>query len=137
MDENAGKGNGRARRIAIETAVTVFVLGYGLHYFGYFLRARYFNYLNALPLDEGLAHCLGYLGHMVFLCVLLLYAWAVRRDRKYILSFCRGQSPTVSLRRALCADPSLGGGAGPSCSERCTARAFPLRRPSSSARWCS
>lgn len=100
MDENAGKGNGRARRTAIETAVTVFVLGYGLHYFGFFLRARYFNFLNALPLDEGLAHCLGYLGHMVFLCVLLLYAWAVRRDRKYILSFCRG-SALRNLKYAL------------------------------------
>lgn len=37
----------------VETAVIAFVLGYGLHYIGYFLRARYFSLLEGLTLDEG------------------------------------------------------------------------------------
>jgi len=90
MDKHGESLTGNARRAAVETAVTVFVLGYGLHYFGYFLRARYFNWLKTLELSEGLSHCLGYLGHLVFLCVLLGYAWAVRRDRKYIFALRRG-----------------------------------------------
>ena len=38
-------------RSIVETAVIVFVLGYGLHYIGYFLRQRYFNLLEGLSLD--------------------------------------------------------------------------------------
>lgn len=78
-------------RSSIETAVTVFVLGYGLHYIGYFLRQRYFNLLEGLAVDEGIAHVLMYLGHVIFLAILLLYALAVRKDRKYILSFAKGR----------------------------------------------
>ncbi len=84
----------------IEKAVTVFVLGYGLHYFAYFLRARYFTWLGDQPLDEGIAHALGYLGHTFFLAVLLLYALAVKKDRKYILAFCEGK-PSRNLKFAL------------------------------------
>ncbi|MBR4575459.1 MAG: CPBP family intramembrane metalloprotease [Lachnospiraceae bacterium] len=77
-------------RSNVETAVIVFVLGYGLHYIGYFIRARYFKLLEGLAVDEGIAHVLMYLGHVIFLAFLLLYALAVRKDRKYILSFARG-----------------------------------------------
>ena len=78
-------------RSIIETAVIVFVLGYGLHYIGYFLRVRYFNLLDTLSIDEGVSHALMYLGHVIFLVILLLYALAVKKDRKYILSFTRGR----------------------------------------------
>ena len=77
-------------RISIAKAVTVFVLAYGLHYFAYFLRARYFNWLNGLGLDEGIVHALMYLGHTIFLIVMLLYALVIIDDRKYILSFTKG-----------------------------------------------
>ena len=73
----------------VETAITVFVLGYGLHYIGYFLRARYFRLIEGLALDEGIAHVLIYSGHVIYLAVMLIYALAVRKDRKYILSFTR------------------------------------------------
>ena len=75
----------------MEKIVTVFVLGYGLHYLGYFLRVRYFNFLEATVSDEAVNHILGYLGHTIFLIIMLLYAWAVRKDRKYILSFSSGK----------------------------------------------
>ena len=78
-------------RSSAETAVIVFVLGYGLHYIGYFLRQRYFGLLEGLAVDEGIAHILMYLGHVIFLAILLLYALAVSKDRKYILSFTRGR----------------------------------------------
>ena len=37
-------------RSIIEKTVTVFVLGYGLHYFGYFIRTRYFGLLETLSI---------------------------------------------------------------------------------------
>ena len=86
---------------AIETAVTVFVLGYGLHYLGYFLRTRYFNWLGTFALDEGVSHVLFYFGHVIFLAMLLIFAWAVKKDRKYILTFCRGKAAR-NLLFAIC-----------------------------------
>lgn len=79
-------------RMIVEKIVIVFLLGYGMHYLGYFLRARYYNWLGTLPLDEGVAHCFEYLGHTVFLVIMLLYALAVKGDRKYIISFCHGKA---------------------------------------------
>ena len=84
----------------VETAVIAFVLGYGLHYIGYFLRARYFSLLEGFTLDEGITHVLIYFGHVIFLAVLLLYGVAVRKDRKYILSFTRDRLGR-SIRYAL------------------------------------
>lgn len=75
----------------MEKIVTVFALSYGLHYLGYFLRVRYFNFLETTVSDEAVNHILGYLGHTIFLIIMLLYAWAVRKDRKYILSFSSGK----------------------------------------------
>ena len=97
-DSRKGKG---ARISVIERIVTVFLLGYGMHYLGYFLRARYFTWLGTLSMDEGVRHSLQYLGHLVFLAVLLIYAWAVRKDRKYILSFLHGKA-SRNLLLALC-----------------------------------
>ena len=79
-------------RIIVEKIVIVFLLGYGMHYLGYFLRARYYNWLGTLPLDAGVAHCFEYLGHTIFLVIMLLYALAVKGDRKYILSFSHGKA---------------------------------------------
>lgn len=79
-------------RVQIEKIVIIFLLGYGMHYFGYFIRVRYYDWLDTLPLSEGMSHCLGYLGHTVFLIIMLLYALAVKGDRKYVLSFCHGKA---------------------------------------------
>ena len=85
-------GGSSSKRSVVETIVIVFLLGYGMHYLGYFLRIRYFNWLDSLSISEGLQHCCMYLGHTIFLLILLLYAWAVKGDRKYILSFAHGKA---------------------------------------------
>lgn len=71
---------------AIKTIVIVFFLVYGLHYFGYFLRARYYNFIGNLSLSEGINHVFQYLGHLVYLIVYIFYIWIVKDDRKYFLS---------------------------------------------------
>lgn len=69
----ASCNSGADKKKIIEKTVVVFILGYGLHYFGYFIRARYFNLLGPMALDEGLAHALEYLGHTIFFVILLLF----------------------------------------------------------------
>lgn len=63
----------------IEKIVVVFMLAYGIHYFGYFIRIRYFNLIGSMALDEGLAHALKYLGHLFFFGAMMIYAWAVKK----------------------------------------------------------
>lgn len=84
----------------IATIVTVFMLSYGLHYFGYFIRLRYFALIDTFGLDEGYVHAAEYLGHAIFLILLLLYAAAVKNDRKYILVFLKG-SPLRNIKYML------------------------------------
>jgi hypothetical protein len=67
------------------------VLGFGLHYVGYPIRVKYRDFLDTLTIGEGLYHVLGYLGHIAIYAVMFLYAWAVRKDRKYIFSFTKGK----------------------------------------------
>ena len=74
------------RRAALEKMMIVFMLAYGMHYFGFFLRNRYFDWLGTTALDEGIIHALMYLGHVIFLAVFVLYALAVKGDRKYFLA---------------------------------------------------
>ena len=74
-------------RSLIRIIVLEFVIAYGLHYLGYFLRIRYFNFIGTLQMSEGVSHVFTYLGHIVFLVILLLYALAVPDDRKYFLPF--------------------------------------------------
>ena len=73
-------------RAVIGKMVSVFIIAYGLHYFGYFLRRRYFDWLGSLTLDDGISHALMYMGHLVFLIVFILYALAVKEERKYFLA---------------------------------------------------
>ncbi len=84
--ENKSASRGRVTA----TVVTAFLLAYGLHYFGYFLRTRFFTWINGLGMDEAPLHVVMYLGHWVFLTAMILYAWAVKDDRKYFLSAVRG-----------------------------------------------
>lgn len=83
MSQNPSTG----ARKWIEGAAGTFFLVYGLHYFGYFLRARYYDWLDSLALEEALGHALQYLGHLVFLIVMVLYVLAVRKDRRYLIKF--------------------------------------------------
>lgn len=71
----------------IEKLTVVFMLAYGIHYFGYFIRVRYFNWLGSMALDPGLSHAMKYLGHLFFLGAMMIYAWAVKKDRHYFFSF--------------------------------------------------
>ena len=73
--------------LIIEKAVTVFVLGFGLHYVGYPIRVKYRDFLDTLTIGEGLYHVLGYLGHIAIYAVMFLYAWAVRKRQKIYLFF--------------------------------------------------
>ena len=70
----------------IKTIVIIFFLVYGLHYFGYFLRARYYNFIGNLSLSEGVTHVFMYLGHLVYLAVYIFYILIIKEDRKYFLS---------------------------------------------------
>ena len=96
-EQNGTLAGGTGRWTIAEKIVTVFVLAYGLHYFGYFIRTRYFDWLDGAGLSDGISHCMGYLGHVIFLIVMLLYALAVRRDRRYILAFTKGK-PSRNLK---------------------------------------
>ena len=74
------------RRAVIEKIATVFIIAYGLNYLGYNLRNNYFGWMLTLSEDEGVSHVMIYLGHLVFLAVYILYALAVKGDRKYFLA---------------------------------------------------
>ena len=76
----------------IKTIVIIFFLTYGLHYFGYFLRARYYNFIDNLSLSEGVHHVFQYLGHLVYLAVYIFYIWIIKGDRKYFLSAFKGSA---------------------------------------------
>ena len=72
----------------LEVLVVSVFLAYGLHYFGYFLRTRYFNLLAPLAKSNpGLHSILRYLGHLIFLAVFAIYAFSVKGERKYLEVF--------------------------------------------------
>ena len=75
----------------VQRAVITFFLAYGLHYFAYFIRVRYYLLLDTLALSDALGHVFRYSGHIVFALVLAFYAWVVQGDRKYIFSFLKGE----------------------------------------------
>ena len=68
----------------VETALVTFILGYGLHYLGNFIRARYFNLIPLFNLNPGMSHVLEYLGHLVILCPYIIYGLVVKEDSRYI-----------------------------------------------------
>ena len=76
----------------IEKITVVFMLAYGFHYFGYFIRVRYFNWLSSMAFDAGFAHAMRYLGHVFFFGSMMLYAWGVKKDRHYFFSFLKERS---------------------------------------------
>lgn len=82
--------NEKSIRSIIEKIVLVFLLSYGISSLGDFVRDQYKVLIKALDLREDIDHALGYGGHICSLILFLLYALAVKGDRKYILSFRDG-----------------------------------------------
>ena len=72
----------------LEVLVISVFLAYGIHYFGYFLRTRYFNLLAPIAeTDPGLHSVLRYLGHLIFLAAFAIYVFSVKGERKYLEAF--------------------------------------------------
>lgn len=72
--------------------VVVLFLTYGIHYFGYFIRVRYFNLIAPIAeANPGLHSILRYLGHLIFWGVFIIYAFAVKGERKYLEAFLPGK----------------------------------------------
>lgn len=71
----------------VEIAVVSFVLSYGLHYIGYFIRQRYFALTACGFFSACWEHVLMYLGHVVFLVIFALFLLAVKKERSYMLAF--------------------------------------------------
>ncbi|MDO4809324.1 MAG: type II CAAX endopeptidase family protein [Eubacteriales bacterium] len=79
------------KKLAEVLVITLF-LTYGIHYFGYFIRARYFNLLAPLAAsDPGLHSVLRYLGHLVFWGIFAIYCFTVKGERKYFEAFLPGK----------------------------------------------
>lgn len=72
---------------------------------------RYFRFLDTLALSEEVSHVFLYLGHICFLSVMFLYAWAIRKDRPYFTGIFRGsgrRNAVYALFGALCGFCSMG-----------------------------
>lgn len=78
-------------RNSFKTIVFCWVIVYGIHYFAFFIRARYRNAIAALVnTNPGIFQILMYLGHLFFLAAILIYVFAVDKDRKYVRAFLPG-----------------------------------------------
>ena len=89
----------------VTAALVTFVLGYGLHYLGYFIRARYYNLIPQFNLSPGMSHVFEYLGHLVILSGYIIYGLVLKEDSRYIFDlFTKGkrQSIKYGLLGALC-----------------------------------
>lgn len=76
----------------LEVFLITLFLTYGLHYFGYFIRVRYFDLLNPLTeTNPGLFSILRYLGHLIFWVIFAIYCFAVKGERKYYDAFLPGK----------------------------------------------
>lgn len=80
------KGTDKKKLLGV-LALTLF-LAYGIHYFGYFIRLRYFNLLAPLiESNPGLHSVLRYLGHLIFWGMFAIYCFTVKGERKYFEVF--------------------------------------------------
>lgn len=72
----------------LEILVITFFLTYGMHYFGYFIRTKYFSLINPLSeIHPELHSVLRYLGHLVFWGVFAIYCFIVKGERKHFEVF--------------------------------------------------
>ncbi len=80
------------RKKLFEVLVITVFLTYGIHYFGYFIRTRYFNLIAPLAeTDPALHSIIRYLGHLVFWGIFAVYCFAVKGERKYFEAFLPGK----------------------------------------------
>lgn len=76
----------------LEVLIITLFLTYGIHYFGYFIRARYFNLLAPLAeSNPGLHSICRYLGHLILWGVFAIYCFGVKGERKYFEAFLPGK----------------------------------------------
>ncbi len=76
----------------LEVLVITLFLTYGIHYFGYFIRVRYYNLLDPLKeINPGLHSILRYLGHLIFCGAFAIYCFTVKGERKYFEAFRPGK----------------------------------------------
>ena len=88
--------NANRKKLLSVFVITLF-LTYGIHYFGYFIRARYFNLLA--PLNEtnpGLYSVLRYLGHLILGAVFAVYCFTVKGESKHLKAFLPGNGNKLS-----------------------------------------
>lgn len=79
-------------RKILESVVTVLFLAYGIHYFGYFIRTRYYVAIDPLAdLNPSLHKVLEYCGHVFYLAGFLLYGLFVPKDRTHFLAILPGR----------------------------------------------
>ncbi|MBQ0087786.1 MAG: CPBP family intramembrane metalloprotease, partial [Prevotellaceae bacterium] len=72
--------------------ITTVFLTYGIHYFGYFIRVRYFNLIAPLTeINPGLHSILRYSGHLIFWGMFAIYCFAVKGERKNFEAFLPGK----------------------------------------------
>ncbi len=76
----------------LEVLILTLFLTYGIHYFGYFIRVRYFNILASLTeVNSALYSVFRYFGHLIFLGLFAIYCFAVKGERKYLEAFLSGK----------------------------------------------
>ena len=76
----------------IEVFAFTWFFTYGIHYFGYFIRVRYFNLIGPVSeINPGIYSILRYLGHLIFWGIFAIYVLAVKRDRKIFAAFLPGK----------------------------------------------
>lgn len=75
------------KKKSIEVVAVSFILAYGLHYLGYFIRKRYYSFVGSFGLDAGVEHVFMYLGHIVFLIIFILFMLACKSEQKFFLAF--------------------------------------------------
>ncbi len=70
-------------RELVEVIVLTIILELGIDNFGRMLRDEYYNLIGDWQIDAGIYHCFEYLGQVCFIVGLVIYALAVKKDRKY------------------------------------------------------
>lgn len=76
----------------LQVFITTLFLTYGIHYFGYFIRVRFFNLIAPLAeTNPGLHSIFHYLGHLIFWGMFAIYCFTVKGERKYFEAFLPGK----------------------------------------------
>ncbi len=81
----------------VEKIVIVLVTVQGINGLASPLRRMFIKWIETSIADPGLAHVGLYLGHAIFLAGMLLYGWAVKRDRPYITGMFHGSARRNAL----------------------------------------